>query len=361
MRDAADIAHVGSGPAGAALAIRLCARGVRPLLLDKAAFPRPKPCGEGVLPAGVAVLWELGVLERLRAAGAVPLEALVFHAGGVSLRVPFRSPGLGLPREVLDAALQDKALEAGACRRQGEVVAIERKQGGFALVLDDGTRLQAATIAAADGARSRLRGWAGIAAVSRGRRAGACRAFETRGHPGGDVHVVVTGTGQLFLGPTGPRRVQVTLLFDGPGAHERFEAAVEEARGIPGPRRILDGMRPLGPLRGAGGFGTESDSPASDGVLLAGDAALSLDPIGGDGVSLALAGSRPASAAILAGLGARARRDYRSALKELSARRRAFAGVLLAAAQRPAAAAAVLRAMSRLPRAAETLAALHEV
>jgi geranylgeranyl reductase family protein len=43
-----DVAIVGAGPAGSTAAYRLARAGARVLLLDKASFPRDKPCGGGV-------------------------------------------------------------------------------------------------------------------------------------------------------------------------------------------------------------------------------------------------------------------------------------------------------------------------
>src|SRR4051812_12490098 len=56
-----DVAIVGAGPAGSALAIMLGRMGMRTVLLDRSRFPRDKACGEGLMPAGVAVLEGIGV------------------------------------------------------------------------------------------------------------------------------------------------------------------------------------------------------------------------------------------------------------------------------------------------------------
>ena len=48
----ADVLVVGAGPAGATAARTLAAAGVSTMLLDRAAFPRHKPCG-GALSARV--------------------------------------------------------------------------------------------------------------------------------------------------------------------------------------------------------------------------------------------------------------------------------------------------------------------
>ena len=55
---------VGAGPAGAASAILLAERGRSVTLLDKAAFPRPKICGEYLSPEAARVLDRLACSRR---------------------------------------------------------------------------------------------------------------------------------------------------------------------------------------------------------------------------------------------------------------------------------------------------------
>ncbi|MBW8741746.1 MAG: FAD-dependent oxidoreductase, partial [Acidobacteria bacterium] len=43
-----DVAVIGAGPAGSLTAYRLARGGARVLLVDKAQFPRDKPCGGGL-------------------------------------------------------------------------------------------------------------------------------------------------------------------------------------------------------------------------------------------------------------------------------------------------------------------------
>ena len=63
MAMSAEILVVGAGPAGSAVAA-LLARGGRDVqLVDRARFPRPKPCGEYMSPRCFALLAELGVVR----------------------------------------------------------------------------------------------------------------------------------------------------------------------------------------------------------------------------------------------------------------------------------------------------------
>ena len=111
----ADVVVVGAGPAGAATAILLAERGHAVTLLDKAAFPRPKICGEYLSPEAARVLDRLGVLKAVDAAGAQPLHGMRITAPDGSVldgTYPtggrwrgYRDHALALPREVFDRVL----------------------------------------------------------------------------------------------------------------------------------------------------------------------------------------------------------------------------------------------------------------
>ena len=51
-----DCVIVGAGPSGSTAARELAARGGRVLLLDRARFPRDKPCGGGVVVSAAELL-----------------------------------------------------------------------------------------------------------------------------------------------------------------------------------------------------------------------------------------------------------------------------------------------------------------
>ena len=51
--DTFDVVVIGAGPAGSSAAIRLARNGARVALVDRAQFPRDKPCGGGVTVRGL--------------------------------------------------------------------------------------------------------------------------------------------------------------------------------------------------------------------------------------------------------------------------------------------------------------------
>ena len=71
---------VGGGPAGSTLAASLAEAGHDVLLLDKARFPRHKPCSDYVNPAGALLLDDMGVLNDALRLGARRMDGMLVHA-----------------------------------------------------------------------------------------------------------------------------------------------------------------------------------------------------------------------------------------------------------------------------------------
>ena len=112
-----DVAIVGAGPAGSTAAYHLATAGVSVLLLDKATFPRDKPCGGGVT----------GRAARLLPFSIEPVVEDVVHRLECGLRYGHRFTRRSrrplaymTQRRRLDHFLLQKAAEAGAEVRERE-------------------------------------------------------------------------------------------------------------------------------------------------------------------------------------------------------------------------------------------------
>jgi menaquinone-9 beta-reductase len=116
-----DVVVVGGGPAGAAAAARLAARGFATVLVDRASFPRDKVCGDFVGPMALAELADLGVAQIDGFGATSTMAHVALHVDAdepAVLRVPKVDgiPGYGrvIPRLQLDAWILDAARQAGA-------------------------------------------------------------------------------------------------------------------------------------------------------------------------------------------------------------------------------------------------------
>ncbi|MDA8282643.1 MAG: geranylgeranyl reductase family protein [Actinomycetota bacterium] len=158
-----DVAVVGAGPAGAAAATTAARLGLRVLLVDRAAFPRDKCCGDGLT---------TGALRRLEALGLDPQRlptwepvrtAHVRIPGGeiASLELPAGATYAATVQRVeLDAALVGVARHAGVQVEDGCAVVGARPAecgSGVELELEGGATVRAWYAVAADGMWSPLR------------------------------------------------------------------------------------------------------------------------------------------------------------------------------------------------------------
>lgn len=358
-----DAVVVGGGPAGSATAARLAGLGWGVLLLDRAEFPRRKPCGECVNPAGVEALRALGVLPEVEAAGTAPLEAWRIRAGEAWFEggFPADRAGLAVRREVLDALLLEHARARGAEVRTGErVTELLRDGGRVAGVRAGGREVRARVVVGADGLRSvvlrrlgllrrrpRLRKLALTAHV---RGAGSLGARgELRVRPGGCLGVAEVGGGAA----------NVTVVVAGEGMRKVagdaagfFDRALREY-GVEGAERVDDVLC-------TGPFDWPIRSAVAPGAVLVGDAAGYYDPFTGEGIFRALRGAELAAetlhAALLRGdLSAAALAPYERA------RRRAFSPgerlqrVIEAFVSRPALLGWTAGRLARHPEVADTL------
>ena len=269
-----DVIIAGAGPAGSSLAVQLARQGRTVLLLDRSAFPREKACGEGVMPAGVAVLERLGV-----AVEGAPFFGVRYHHGSrvATGRFPGNAHGIGVRRARLDTAL----LEAARAERNVEIqtgVAVDAPvlRGSAIIGVAAGDRkFRAPLLVAADGANSRLRHKLGWDDPRPSRRFGVRRHYRALApaEPWVDVYL---GHGC---------ETYVTRLPD----REILIGTLGNSR-CPLPAEFRD-LEPIDTLRGAAPLAVRARRRFSDGCVLLGDAAGSCDPITGGGISQALLAS----------------------------------------------------------------------
>ena len=151
-----DIAILGGGPAGAATACALAAAGREVLLLERAAAPRHKVCGEFLSVETVTCLTRLGIDPRALGAAAIDRFSVWTPAGCGAAALPFRA--LSLSRFRLDQAILDRAAMLGAAVWRGvSVRAAEPLKTGWQLRCGGNGTIRCRILVLATGKRA-LRG-----------------------------------------------------------------------------------------------------------------------------------------------------------------------------------------------------------
>jgi flavin-dependent dehydrogenase len=304
-----DLIIVGAGVAGSASAILLGQEGYRILLVDRAVFPRHKTCGEGIMPEGVRILDSLGVLPAILDQGGTRARGLRFRSqAGVWAQADF-PPVAGEPtysvvirRYELDHLLLQKAASlSNVTVREGFAVVEALHEGGAIQGIvghpvgqpEKCETLHAPLTFAADGMRSRFHNRYGITRTVRSRQrwgiAGHLRGVEElRPY----IEVLFQRDHEIYLAPLADDLVLVAILLEKKemGAFRGDLAKIyhEFLKADPalGPRTQHSELVPPVGARGPLGF---TVAPVHrPGLLLVGDSAGFLDPITGEGMTLAL-------------------------------------------------------------------------
>ena len=158
-----DLVIAGGGPSGAAAAWQAAQTGAKVVVLDKAEFPRDKPCGDGLTARAVSYLQKMGLAEEVDKFHRVN-RVTVFSPSQWELSFPKR-PGMPdhgyvAPRPQLDTLLLKHAEAAGAEIRQScEVTGPELDANGrvVGVVLKSGEKVFGDAVIAADGAYSPIK------------------------------------------------------------------------------------------------------------------------------------------------------------------------------------------------------------
>jgi len=349
-----DAVVVGAGPAGSGTALRLARAGASVLLLDRARFPRHKPCSEYLSPETVRLLGDLEAAALADVEARAPARLygmrIVAPDGAEAVgrfssdhRWPTPRPyGLALPRADLDFVLRHAAQRAGATVREGVVVEdllYEAGAVGGVVVREVGSgnreTIRTRVVVGADGLRSV------VARRLGGLRHGWPRRVAFTAHVAGVAGVGEMGEmhvgrrGYVGLGPVGGGVTTVALvvpanearLGQGTSWRDRFLPALEAFPRLAG--RFV-GAELVREVLAVGPLAQWSRCAIADGggACLVGDAADFFDPFTGQGIFAALRGAELIAPILIAALATEGNGPLpRVALAPYArARRRAFLG-----------------------------------
>ena len=165
-----DVIVVGGGPAGSTTARRAAQKDLHVLVLDKAEFPRVKPCGGAMRQYGVDSLdFSIDDVIQRRTYGP-----RFFAPSGLEIDLTVDEPdGVMVMRDEFDHLLLKKAGEAGAeVREISTVTKVSEDQKGVTVSIRDGEDFRGKYVVGADGINSVVAksmgfysGWSGNSAA----------------------------------------------------------------------------------------------------------------------------------------------------------------------------------------------------
>jgi 2-polyprenyl-6-methoxyphenol hydroxylase-like FAD-dependent oxidoreductase len=299
-----DVAIIGGGVAGSALAITLARAGRSVVLIEREARFRDRVRGDALFPWGAVEAGRLGIADVLPLSGARPLPVWQPYTDGEPEApyrwaddVPTGDVVWGVNHPELQETLFCRARDLGVeTMRPAKAIAVDRQGNGpLSLTIDTAgaTReVRTRLIVGADGKNSGVRRWIGadtirdplhhviggclVAGIDLARDA----AHLARLH--GGVTLVfrhANDNARLYL----VCQPELAETIRGPRAAERFIAACAEGF----PAGSLDHAHAVGPAAFFPGIDMFADRIAGDGIVLIGDAAGANDPSQGMGLSLA--------------------------------------------------------------------------
>jgi 2-polyprenyl-6-methoxyphenol hydroxylase-like FAD-dependent oxidoreductase len=323
---------VGGGPVGLFLALALLRRGVVPHVLEPRAAARPGSRSIGIHPPSLELLDELGIIDAFLERGIQVRSGVAMTPNGELGRISFdECPGpyrfvLTLPQEETEGILREELERRApgaliraelACIRQNHdhvVIRAKTTDGGVVLI-------PAPVVVGCDGKHSATRRSAGIGfsgAPYAGRYMMADFPDDTSFGTTAAITLAKDGLLESFPLPGGSRRWVARV--DGEGTVAELVSAVWARTGV-----RLDPRK----ASFASSFVAErylAEELTKDRIVLAGDAAHVISPIGGQGMNLGWLGARSIATVIadspperlveaLAADGERRKREARAAAR----------------------------------------------
>ena len=303
---------IGGGPAGSAAAITATRAGRSVTVVDKAAFPRDKCCGDGLTTLALRELAPLGLQPSMVPSWQTVDAAWLRSPSGreVCLPMPDGIYAATTPRRELDAALLQLARDAGATVREGcAVTGMRRHHDRVEVETSDGP-ITARWVVAADGMWSPTRKLLGLGGDG---YLGEWHAFRQYAHG-------VTGTAKerlyvwfepdllpgyawSFPLPDGRVNIGYGVVRDGDRHGKEMKALWDDLWQRPhiaealGRDVVFEGRATAWPIPAA----VDESVLAAGRVLFVGDAARATDVMTGEGIGQALLTGRLAAEAIARG------------------------------------------------------------
>jgi flavin-dependent dehydrogenase len=346
LPNSTDVFVIGGGPAGLAAAIAARQQGFRVTVADGAQSPIDKPCGEGLMPDGIAALAKLGIAVKPEL--AYPFRGIRFCSAGLAADAsfPYDGCGMGVRRTTLHRMMTERASELGIDLLWRATVTGIAEDG----VLLRDRKVRAQWIIGADGGSSRVRQWAQLDSF----RKKDCR-YAFRRHYGiapwtdrMELHWGVRS--QIYVTPVTHDQVCVALISRDPKL--RLDEAL---RSFPELQDRLGDAAITSAERGALTSTCKLKQVSHGNVALIGDASGTVDAITGEGLCLSFSQALVLADCLRAGDLTRYQEEHR----RLALRPLLMARLMLTLDGRPRLQRRTLQAFRKRPEIFQRMLALH--
>ncbi|GEM_PF-1764226 len=292
------LAVIGGGPIGLYTAIRLSRLGYKVDLFERDQLPKDKVCGQGIMPAGVRILEEAGIIFDEKKE-AFSFQGVEYFSAQHYVKGNLHGKALGVERKVLSSKLYEKALScSGLTIYENSLVSnIDMHDSYVDIKVKNGKDNTAVIsrykyIFACDGLHSKTR----EKLANANKRAGPLR-MGARVHvnqkPWSDCVQVYWNDGvEAYVTPISESKIEVAFLWFTHKNFDKKNLLQDLLSRFPSLERKMEGSLLANDFRGYGPFAKVSNKMQVGRCFFIGDAYRFLDGITGEGVALGLSSAK---------------------------------------------------------------------